>query len=74
MRLALILASLLLASGCDAPKPDPTPDTVPEPQAGEANTQLRDAMQAPVDKAREVEETQAADDAERRRVLEEAGG
>lgn len=74
MRLALILASLMLASGCDAPKPDPTPDSVPEPQAGAANTELRDAMQAPVDKAREVEEAKAADEAERRRALEEAGG
>jgi hypothetical protein len=72
MRIALILAAALLASACDAPKPDPTPDTVPEPQA--ANTELRDAIQAPLDKARAVEETQAADDAERREALEDAGG
>lgn len=72
MRLALILAAALLSSACDAPKPDPTPDTVPEPQA--ANTELREAIQAPLDKAREVEDTQAADEAERQRALEEAGG
>jgi hypothetical protein len=72
MRIALILAAALLASACDAPKPDPTPDTVPEPQA--ANTELRDAIQAPLDKARAVEETQAAEEAERREALEEAGG
>lgn len=74
MRLFLLVASLVLATGCDAPKPDPTPDTVPEPQAGAANTELRDAMKAPIDKAHEVEDTQAADEAERQRVLEEAGG
>ena len=72
MRLVLILASLVLATACDAPKPDPTPDTVPEPQA--ANTELRDAIQAPLDKARAVEDTQAEDEAERQRALEEAGG
>ncbi|HEU0154117.1 MAG TPA: hypothetical protein VFQ84_12320 [Arenimonas sp.] len=72
MRLALILAAALLTSGCDAPKPDPTPETVPEPQA--THTELRDAMQAPVDKARAVEDTQAEDEAERQRALEEAGG
>ncbi len=74
MRLALILAATLLASACDAPKPDPAPDTVPEPQARAQNTELRDAIQAPLDKARAVEDTQAADEAERQRALEEAGG
>lgn len=72
MRIALILAAALLASACDAPKPDPTPDTVPEPQA--ANTELRDAIQAPLDKARAVEETQAAEEAKRREALKDAGG
>lgn len=72
MRLALILASVLLATACDAPKPDPAPDTLPEPQA--THTGLSDAIQAPLDKAREVEDTQAAQEAERQRALEEAGG
>lgn len=72
MRLALILAAALLASACEAPKPDPAPDTVPEPQA--SGTALRGAIQAPLDKAREVEHTQAADEAERARALDEAGG
>jgi hypothetical protein len=73
MRIALVLAAALLASGCDAPRPDPDPDTVPEPQA-RGNTELRDAMQAPVDKARAAEDVRAAEDAARRRALEEAGG
>jgi len=72
MRLALILATVLLASACDAPKPDPTPDTLPAPQA--RDTELRDAIQAPLDKARAVEDTQAEDEAERQRALQEAGG
>lgn len=74
MRLALILSAALLATACDAPKPDPTPDTVPEPQAQAANTELRDAIQAPLDKAREVETTQADDEARRQQALEDAGG
>ncbi|GAB2488857.1 hypothetical protein [Arenimonas alkanexedens] len=72
MRLVLIFAAVLLASACDAPTPDPAPDALPEPQA--QHTELRDAIQAPLDKARAVEDTQAADEAERQRVLEEAGG
>lgn len=70
MRFPLLLAGVIALAGCDAPKPDPGPIPEPEAQA----TQLRDAIQEPLDKAREVEATQAADEAERRQALEEAGG
>jgi hypothetical protein len=69
MRISLMLACVIVLSGCNAPKPDPDPDPIPEPQA----TQLREAIQEPLDKAREVEATQAADEAERQKALEDAG-
>ena len=72
MRLPLTpLAGLALAA-CDAPTPDPTPDTLPEPEAGP--TQLREAINPPLDKAKAVEATQAADEAERQKALRDAGG
>lgn len=70
MRIALLLATLIALGGCNAPKPDPDPGPIPEPQA----TQLRDAIQEPLDKAREVEATQAADEAKRQEALKQAGG
>ncbi|HQZ31731.1 MAG TPA: hypothetical protein PLG89_07725 [Arenimonas sp.] len=70
MRLALILIACLATAACDAPTPDPTPDTLPEPKA----TELRDAINQPLDKAKEVEATQAADEAERQKALQDAGG
>ena len=68
-----VVATLLLA-GCDAP--DPAPDEgVPDPQAqaGDA-TELRDAINEPLDKAKAVEATDAARAAERDAALEDAGG
>ncbi|PZO10374.1 MAG: hypothetical protein DCF27_01645 [Lysobacteraceae bacterium] len=70
MRLPLILAGCLALAACNAPTPDPTPDTLPEPQS----TQLRDAINEPLDKAKAVEANQAAADAGRRKALEDAGG
>ncbi|KRG69357.1 hypothetical protein [Pseudoxanthomonas dokdonensis] len=61
----LSLPLLLAASACQ-PKPPPT-EQPPEPQASaaaaqpasttQANTQMRDAIQAPLDKARAVQTT-----------------
>jgi ABC-type uncharacterized transport system auxiliary subunit len=45
------LMALALLAGCSKPKP-PDKDRPPEPQA----TQLRDAMQAPLEKARKAQE------------------
>ena len=47
------LASLLLAGACSKPEP-PDKEQPPEPQAVEQHTQLRDAIQAPIDRAKAV--------------------
>lgn len=75
----LLLPSLLvlLLAACNDPAPESLPEPSPEPQTAAtepAATELRDAIQEPIDKARAVEATQAADEAERRKELEEAGG
>ena len=72
MRLPLTLLACLALAACDAPTPDPDPDTLPEPEA--RPTQLREAINQPLDKAKAVETTQAADEAERQKVLSDAGG
>ena len=72
MRHALFAAAGLLLAGCNAP--DPAPDEgVPDPQAAQA-TELRDAIQEPLDKAKAVEATDAARAAERDAALDAAGG
>lgn len=72
MRLPLILATCLVLAACEAPTPDPAPDTLPEPEA--RATQLRDAINEPMDKAKAVQATQAADAARRQQSLRDAGG
>ena len=72
MRLPLTLLACLALAACDAPTPDPNPDTLPEPEA--RPTQLREAINQPLDKAKAVEATQAADEAERQQALKDAGG
>ena len=66
IRFALIASLALLATACHAPEPPPT-DEPPEPQATASTTpsgtELRDAMQAPIQKAEAVEaQVQAAAD------------
>ncbi len=60
-RITAGLLLLCLCCACSKPKPPPT-DEPPEPQA-EANTELRDAIQAPIERAKAVEQTvqEAAD-------------
>jgi len=60
-------------SACSRP-PDPDKDRPPEPQARAEHTELRDAIQAPIDKAQRVEEQvqKAAD--EQREAIEAATG
>ena len=77
-RIAGALLGALLLGGCDAPDPAPD-DGVPDPQAAaaapaEEATELRDAIAEPIDKAKAVEATEEARDAERRAELEDAGG
>ncbi|WP_149194487.1 hypothetical protein [Luteimonas suaedae] len=62
---ALSLASLVLAGTACSP-PEQPPELPPEPQA----TQLRDAMQAPLDKARAVEDAVREADERRRAQLD----
>jgi len=71
------LAACLLLAACTDPAPTDTAPP-PEPQADAApaagqHTELRDAMQAPLDKARAAEEAQESQDAERDEVLKDAG-
>ena len=71
-----ILMLALAAAGCSAPTPPPT-DQPPDPQAPAQHardTQLRDAIQRPIDKAKGVEDTtlKAAD--EQKQQIEDAGG
>ena len=66
IRFALIASLALLATACHAPEPPPT-DEPPEPLATASTTpsgtELRDAMQAPIQKAEAVEaQVQAAAD------------
>jgi PBP1b-binding outer membrane lipoprotein LpoB len=75
-RLPMFFAAALLLAACSDPVQEPLPEPSPDPQAttsAEA-TELRDAIQAPIDKARAVEDTQAADETERQDALENAGG
>lgn len=75
-RLPMVFAVSLLLAACSDPVQEPLPEPSPDPQTATAAeaTELRDAIQAPIDKARAVEDTQAADEAERRDALENAGG
>ena len=69
---ACVAPALLACAACSRPEPPPT-DQPPEPQAdaapadGERHTQLRDAIQRPIDKARAVEDV-TLDAAERQRA------
>ena len=73
-RLSVIAASaavaLALSTGaCRKPEPPPT-DQPPEPQA----TELRDAIQAPIEKARAVEDTVLEAAEQQRAAIQAAGG
>lgn len=71
MSMTRVFAAIAIAC-CAACSPPPKPPSgqPPEPQA----TQLRDAIQAPIDKARAVEgQVQDAADAQRK-AIEDAGG
>lgn len=76
MKAALPAVLCLALCACSEPPPnEETPPPAPQAAApAEKNTELRDAMQAPLDKARAVEAEQEQHDAERDQALEEAGG
>lgn len=60
------IAALALACAACSPPEQPVPAEPPEPQA----TQLRDAIQAPLEKARAVEDTVREADERRREQLD----
>ena len=62
------LATLLLLAGCSKPEP-PEKERPPEPKAATEprHTELRDAIQAPIDRAKSVEQT-TLDAAEKQRA------
>lgn len=72
----LLAATLGVAlAACSKPEPDPAEPIDPQASTAAAEaTGLRDAINEPLDKARDVEATQAADEAERQQALEDAGG
>jgi len=66
-RPTLAAALALAIAACSPPPETPPIDEPPEPQA----TELRDAIQAPIDRARAVEDTlQRAADAQRQAIDE----
>ena len=68
------LAAALALGACSDPAPTPTPDP-PEPQtaaSAEDHTELRDAIQAPLEKAESVEVTLQESAAARDDALEAA--
>lgn len=71
MRRHLMWLPVLLA-GCGQSTPAPAPPTAPAKQV-EA-TELRDAVQAPLDKARGVEQTLQDDADNTRKAVDDAGG
>ena len=75
-RLPTLLAATVLLAACSDPVQEPLPEPSPDPQTTTADehTALRDAIQAPIDKARAVEDASAAEEAERQDALENAGG
>ena len=68
---ALLAGLALLLAACSRPEP-PEKERPPEPQASAParHTELRDAIQAPQDKARAVDEAAKA----QRKAIEAAGG
>jgi PBP1b-binding outer membrane lipoprotein LpoB len=72
----VLAATALLLAGCSAPTPDPEEPIDPQATAAAADAplELRAAIEEPLDKAKAVEATQAAEEAERQQTLEDTGG
>ena len=72
MRIALVLI-LLCLTACMA-TPEPATSTTGQAREKQANTEMRDAIQAPIEKARQVE-VQVLEGAEKQKAdIEAAGG
>lgn len=68
-----LLCILLLLTACSKPRP-PDKEQPPDPQAAQAHTELRDAIQAPLDKAKAVEDQLQKDKDAQDSAIEAAGG
>lgn len=71
-----VLPCLLLPAlvACSKPKP-PDKEQPPEPQAAEQHSQLRETIQRPIEKAKQVDaEVQKAADAQRAAIDAATGG
>ena len=71
--LRTLLCCALLLTACSPPEP-PEKDLPPEPQAARARTGVGDAIQAPLDKAKAVEDQLQKDKAAQDAAIEAAGG
>ena len=71
--LRVLCCTLLLLTACSKPQP-PEKEQPPEPKAAQAHTQLRDAIQAPLDKAKGVEDQLQKDKDTQDAAIEAAGG
>ena len=69
----LLCCALLSLTACSPPEP-PEKEHPPEPQAAQAHTELRDAIQAPLDKAKAVEDQLQEDKDAQNAAIEAAGG
>ena len=70
LRICALSLALSAMAGCSKPEP-PQKEQQPEPQA---NTELRDAIKAPIDKAKAVEDS-VQDAADKQKAdIESAGG
>jgi hypothetical protein len=72
LRLLLCCVVLTLAA-CSKPVP-PDKEHPVEPQAGNANTELHDAIQAPIDRAKAVDDQVEKATDEQRQAIDAAGG
>ncbi|HEY1142093.1 MAG TPA: hypothetical protein VGE88_18095 [Lysobacter sp.] len=71
--LRLLCWTLLLLTACSKPQP-PEKEQPPEPKAAQAHTQLRDAIQAPLDKAKGVDDQLQKDKDAQDAAIEAADG
>ncbi|HEV8695300.1 MAG TPA: hypothetical protein VGQ93_14120 [Lysobacter sp.] len=70
----LLCCVLLVLAACSKPEP-PEKERPPEPQAKEEHTELRDAIKAPIDKAKGVEDqVQKAAEDQQKAIDKAAGG
>lgn len=69
----LLCCALLVLAACSKPEP-PEKERPPEPRAAETHTELRDAIKAPLDKAKDVEDQVQQGKEAQDAAIEAAGG